>query len=269
MNLIPAINKFSDYLLNEKNYSRNTLMNYVRDLNDLYKFIAGSMETENDKNFRIELEYIDEETLKSFLAGFVRSDRKYSKKTISRKISTLKSFYKYLNRKKLYEDNPSKNLIFPKLAKNLPYVLDEKSINRLLESKYFDNDFDGIRDKAIIELLYSTGIRLSELINLKPENIDFNNHLIKIKGKGNKERIVPFGTNAGSSVLKYINSKDRYFSDSKKSYDRDYVFNAKNGKKLYPALMNRITGKYIEKVAEIKKKKPPCAKTYIRYAFVE
>ncbi len=257
MNLISAINKFSDYLLNEKNYSKNTLMNYVKDLNDLYKFIASAMENKvSSEEGRIELKYIDEETLKNFLAGFIYNDKKYSKKTISRKISTLKSFYKYLNRKNLFTENPSKNLIFPKLNKNLPYVLDEKSINRLLDSKYFEHDFDGIRDKAIMELLYSSGIRLSELINLKQERIDFQNHIVKIRGKGRKERIVPVGVHAGSAILEYLNFREAYFSRMGKDYDASFVFNAKNGKKLYPALMNRITEKYISKVSEIKKKSP-------------
>lgn len=257
MNLISAINKFSDYLLSEKNYSKNTLLNYVRDLNDLYEFIAKSMgKSSMGENFRIELKYIDEETLKSFLANLVRNENKYSKRTISRKISTLKSFYKYLNRKNLFTANPSKNLIFPKQNKNLPYVLDEKAMHRLLESKYFEENFEGIRDKAIIEILYSCGIRLSELINLRPENIDFKNHEIRVRGKGRKERIVPIGLNAGSAVMKYLSFRDEYFSNPKKDFDSNYIFNAKNGKKLYPALMNRITEKYISKVAEIKKKSP-------------
>ncbi|MFI5144800.1 MAG: tyrosine-type recombinase/integrase, partial [Ignavibacteria bacterium] len=257
MNLISAINKFSEYLLSEKNYSKNTLINYVRDINDLYKFIAKSMgSSPQGDNIRIELKYIDEETLKSFLAYFVRSENKYSKRTISRKISTLKSFYKYLNRKNLFLENPSKNLIFPRLSKNLPYVVDEKSMHRLLESKYFEDNFEGIRDKAIIEVLYSCGIRLNELINLRPENMDFKKHEIRVRGKGRKERIVPLGLNAGSAVMRYLSFRDDYFANVHKEFDSGYIFNAKNGKKLYPALMNRITEKYISMVAEIKKKSP-------------
>lgn len=253
MNLISAINKFSDYLLNEKNYSSHTLINYVRDLNDLYKFIAMRLEGSSS---RIELKYIDEETIKDFLASFITADKKYSKKTISRKISTLKSFYKYLNRRELFIENPARNIIFPKSGKNLPYVVDEISISRLLDSDYFTDDFEGKRDKAIIELLYSSGIRLSELINLKLENTDFNKNTIIVTGKGRKQRVVPIGVHAAGAILEYLSVRDAYFSKMKKMFDTSVVFNAKNGKKMYSALMNRITEKYISKVTEIKKKSP-------------
>ena len=159
MNLISAIDKFSSYLLNEKNYSKNTLLSYIRDLNNLYSFIARKIE---DKGTRIELQYIDEQTLKDFIAGFVLDrEAKYSKRTISRKISTLKSFYKFLNRKKLYSANPSRNLIFPKLPKNLPTVVDETALANLFDLEYFSKDVWGLRDRAIMELLYSSGIRLN------------------------------------------------------------------------------------------------------------
>jgi integrase/recombinase XerC len=254
MNLLSAIGKFSDYLIDEKNYSRNTLINYVRDLDDLYKFAARKTESKSSK---IELEYIDEDTLKGFLASFiVDNEKKYSKKTISRKISTLKSFYKFLNRKKLYNDNPSKKLIFPKIGKNLPYVIDEKSINELFDDKYFSKDVFGLRDRAIIELLYSTGIRLRELIDLSLDNIDLKNNTIRVTGKGRKERIIPVGVLAIEALEKYLVKRRMYFEEKEMDYDRTVIFNAKNGKKLYPALLNRITDKYISKVSEIKKKSP-------------
>ena len=254
MNLLSAIGKFSDYLINEKNYSRHTLINYVRDLDDLYKYAAKAIET---KTARIELEYIDEDTLKDFLASFILDkDKKYSKKTISRKISTLKSFYKFLNRKHILSENPAHNLIFPKTSKNLPYVMDEGSINELLSEKYFRNDMFGLRDRAIMELLYSTGIRLNELIELTLDNIDIKNHTIRVTGKGRKERIIPIGLLAVKAIEEYLAKRASYFSEKETVYDNKVIFNSKNGKKLYPALLNRITDKYISKVSEIKKKSP-------------
>ncbi|MCI0714724.1 MAG: tyrosine-type recombinase/integrase [Chlorobi bacterium] len=255
MNLISAIGKFSDYLINEKNYSKHTLMNYVRDLNDLYRFIAKNIE---DKNAKIELRYIDEDTLKNFLASFVlNSDIKYSKRTISRKISTLKSFYKFLNRKKIFAENPSRNLIFPKLPKNLPQVLDETSLKELLDSKkLFSDNIWGQRDRAIMELLYSSGIRISELINLTIDKIDFDNCTIRVKGKGRKERIIPVGLIAVGAISAYLEKRDEYFTERGVEIDSGVVFNAKNGKKLYPALLNRLTNDYISKISEIKKKSP-------------
>lgn len=254
MNLIQAIDKFSAYLINERNYSRHTLMNYVRDLNDLYKFIAKSLE---DSNPKIELKYIDELTLKEFLASFVLSSEvKYSKRTISRKISTLKSFYKFLNRKKLFEENPSRNLIFPKLPKNLPSVIEESSLTGLLNSKAFSNDIWGLRDRAIIELFYSSGIRLNELINLTVDKLDLDNLTIRVKGKGRKERIIPIGLTAVGAISAYLEKRDVYFTEKGVEYDNGVIFNSKNGKKLYPALLNRLSNEYISQISENKKKSP-------------
>lgn len=254
MQLRQAISKFSDYLINEKNYSRHTLMNYIRDLNDLYKFIAKNQE---ESKPQIELKYIDELTLKEFIASFILSDDvSYSKRTISRKISTLKSFYKFLNRKKLFEGNPSAGLIFPKLGKNLPTVVDETSITSLLNSKTFSGDIWGLRDKAIIELFYSSGIRLSELINLTIDRLDIDNNTIRVRGKGRKERIIPIGVIAVGAISEYLEKRDKYFTEKGIEYDNGVIFNAKNGKKMYPALLNRITNDYISQISEIKKKSP-------------
>ncbi len=254
MNLIHAIDKFSAYLINEKNYSKHTLMNYIKDLNDLYSFIAKSLE---DTTPKIELKYIDEATLKSFIAAFVlNKELKFSKRTISRKISTLKSFYKFLNRKKLFAENPSRNLVFPKLGRNLPTVIEETSLTGLLNSNTFSKDIWGERDRAIIELLYSSGIRLNELIELTVDKIDLDNFTIRVKGKGRKERIIPVGGVAVGAISSYIEKREVYFAEKGVEYNNGVIFNAKNGKKLYPALVNRITNKYISKISELKKKSP-------------
>lgn len=254
MNLIHAIDKFSAYLINEKNYSKHTLMNYIKDLNDLYSFIAKSLE---DSTPKIDLIYIDEATLKSFIAAFVlNKELKYSKRTISRKISTLKSFYKFLNRKKIYAENPSRNLVFPKLGRNLPTIIEESSLTGLLNSDTFSKDVWGERDRAIIELLYSSGIRLNELIELTVDKIDLDNYTIRVKGKGRKERIIPVGAVSVGAISSYLEKREVYFAEKGVDYNNGVIFNAKNGKKLYPALMNRITNKYISKISELKKKSP-------------
>lgn len=252
MNLLKAIDKFSDYLINEKNYSRHTLMNYVKDLDDLYKFLADKPD-----NVKIDVRRIDADDLKSFVAGYVQNqERKYSRRTVSRKISTLKSFYKFLNRKKYLDSNPAKKLIFPKLSRNLPAVLDERTINTLLESKEFSGHVLGLRDRAILELFYSCGLRLSELINLKPEQIDFKRNLVKVKGKGSKERIVPVGLHAIQAIQTYLLRRESYYKEKKVFPEFEFVFLAKNAKRMYPALVNRIVNKYLARVTESKKKSP-------------
>ncbi len=254
MNLFDATNKFRSYLIDEKNYSKHTALSYMKDLNDLYIFIAKKTE---EKNPKLELQYIEEEDLKEFISTFVKErDIKYSKRTISRKISTLKSFYKFLNRKELYTDNPSRELVFPKLSKNLPSVIEESSLRSLFDSDYFAKDIWGLRDRAILELLYSSGIRLNELVNLNEDKIDFDNCVIRVKGKGRKERLIPIGLIAIGAISEYLTKREKYFEEKGADYDRSVIFNAKNGKKLYPALMNRISEKYISKISESKKKSP-------------
>jgi integrase/recombinase XerC len=129
-------------------------------------------------------------------------------------------------------------------------------MSNMLDSDYFAKDILGIRDKAIMELLYSTGIRLNELINLSKENVDFKNNVIKVRGKGRKERVIPIGLPAIGAIITYLEKREEYFDEKEADYDRSVIFNAKNGKKLYPALLNRIAEKYISKVSEIKKKSP-------------
>jgi integrase/recombinase XerC len=252
MNLLRAIDKFRAYLINERNYSKHTLMGYVKDLDDLYKFLASK-----PGNVKIDIDYIDADDLKKFVASYVLDEeKKFSKRTISRKISTLKSFYKFLNRKKHYNLNPAKKLLFPKLNRSLPYVLEEKSINGLLESKSFPGNITGLRDRAIFELFYSCGIRLSELIGLTGDQIDFKNGTIRVLGKGSKERIIPVGIHARESIAAYLKARKEYFSERGLQFNNNLVFLAKNGKKMYPALVNRIVRKYISGVSEIKKKSP-------------
>jgi integrase/recombinase XerC len=254
MKLATAIDRFSAYLINEKNYSRNTLLNYIKDLNDLYIYTAKILESSNPK---IELEFIDEQLLKDFISEYVISkEYKYSKRTIARKISTLKSFYRFLKKKKIYNQNPASKLVYPKLSRDLPQIVDKKSIINLLNSGLFKDDIWGQRDRAIFELLYSSGIRLSELINLSVDDIDFDKNIIKVLGKGKKHRIVPINIYSTGAISSYLMKRESYFNKMKKVYDNNVIFNAKNGKKMYPSLINRITNKYISKISEIKKKSP-------------
>ncbi|MCI0449972.1 MAG: tyrosine-type recombinase/integrase, partial [Chlorobi bacterium] len=134
---------------------------------------------------------------------------------------------------------------------------DETSLKELLDSKkLFSDNIWGQRDRAIMELLYSSGIRISELINLTIDKIDFDNCTIRVKGKGRKERIIPVGLIAVGAISAYLEKRDEYFTERGVEIDSGVVFNAKNGKKLYPALLNRLTNDYISKISEIKKKSP-------------
>ena len=181
--------EYLEYLKVIKNYSPHTIISYS---NDLIQFSDYILKSENLKSDSIlNLKKLDAVFLKSFIAELAdpSNQKRYSKKTISRKISVIKSFYRFLVKKKYISKNYSSSLNFPKLQKRLPSFLTESELENLLGKKYLMEI--SIQDKALLELFYSTGIRLSELINLKIENIDFKNKTIKVFGKGSKERIVP------------------------------------------------------------------------------
>lgn len=244
------LKSFLSYLKINRNYSDNTIISYEIDLFQLIEYAEKSgFITANEKT---DFNKLDLSFLKSYIAEIsdpFKRKGKYSKKSISRKISVIKSFYKYLYRKKYISKNHSSSLIFPKLNKKLPSIFSENELNKLLGEKYLAEL--KILDKAVIELFYSTGIRLSELIDLKFGNIDLINKTIKVKGKGSKERIVPFGKEADVSIRNYLKIRDICNINN---LDNLFLDNA--GKKLYPVKVNRMIKKNLSLVTQSSKKSP-------------
>ncbi|HAY33963.1 MAG TPA: tyrosine recombinase [Ignavibacteria bacterium] len=244
------LKEFLNYLKFSRNYSENTVISYENDLRQLFEYAekSGAINTDIDHvNDKLDLVF-----LKTFIAELsdpFKREGKYSKKTISRKISVIKSFYKFLYKNKYISKNFSSSLIFPKLNKKLPSVLTESELSKLLGEKYLSEI--SILDKAIIELFYSTGIRLSELINLKINNLDLNSRTIKVKGKGSKERIVPFGSEAEKSLKNYIQIRDICNVNG-----IDNLFVDNTGKKLYPVKVNRMIKKNLSLVTQSSKRSP-------------
>ena len=186
------IEKFLSYLEIEKNYSPHTLINYKRDLEDFKVFATRPVE---------KLDYF---VFRKFLASL--SAKGVTKKTQARKISTLKSFFKFLMREGYIKTNPALSVAYPKLEKNLPKFLTEEEMKKFLDSLPQSNILE-IRNKAMFELLYSSGVRISELIGLNTEDIDTISWVIKVKGKGKKERLLPLGTAAQRIVEKYLDER--------------------------------------------------------------
>lgn len=248
------VNEFLEYIKVTRNYSLHTVISYETDLKQFTDYIIRSSDHKEclSKELQTDLNKFDLIFLKSYIADladpFARS-KQYTRKSISRKISVLKSFYKYLYKKKYIVKNYSSSLIFPKQVKKLPSFLSEKELEKLLGEKYISEV--SILDKAIIELFYSTGIRLSELINLRVDNVNFPNRTIKVFGKGSKERIVPFGKEAEKAVRNYMSIRE--ICDLNKS---EYLFISSAGKKLYPMKVNRLIRKNLSLVTDIKKKSP-------------
>lgn len=248
---------FSEYLSNLKNFSGHTVVAYKTDLIQFGFFLCEFYNFEsNPEKLEIDFDDIDLNVLKNFLIYLydqqkidVKRIPKYSKKSVSRKISVLKSFFKYLLRRKITTKNPASNLLFPRLPKKLPSYLSYNEINKLLEERG-SSDLR-LLDKAVIELFYSTGIRSSELVSLKMRNIDLRKKLVKVMGKGSKERIVPFGTKASDAIKNYLQIRE--ISDTKKS---EYLFIDNKGNKLYPMKIYRLIKSDLSLVTDLKKKSP-------------
>lgn len=184
------IQLFLDYLTGEKNSSAHTVKNYKIDLREFVLFLK-------EKNFK-NVSYLD---IRSFLAHL--QSRNYSKSSISRKLACLRSFFKYLAREEKIESNPAAGISTPKREKKLPDFLDPPEVVRLLEAPD-KNKWEEKRDKAILETLYSSGLRVSELVGLNQEDVDSFGALVRVRGKGKKERIVPLGQMAIKALQSYL-----------------------------------------------------------------
>jgi tyrosine recombinase XerC len=224
------IDKFIRYLEIERNASKYTLINYKVDLKSLMEFLREEP-----------IEKVDYVVLRRYLAHV--KELNLSKVSIARKIASIRSFFKFLFREGIIKSNPTSSLSTPKRDKHLPKFLDEKEIVLLLESPGKDDEA-GLRDGAILETLYSTGIRVSELVGLNVETVDQIGGVIKVYGKGKKERIVPIGDRALQSIRDYI--KKRRASKTK---DPGALFFNKNGGRLTDRSIRRIINKYILKTS--------------------
>ena len=211
------ISLFLDYLKCEKMFSHYTVINYEEDLKRFNDFLATKKISDINK--------IDYALIREYLTFLHK--HKYSKKTVCRNISTLRSFFKYMMKKDIIKDNPMILISNPKLDKTLPKFLYENELEQILNIPDQD-DIIGLRDALILEMFYSTGIRVSELSNLKIEDIEHFNKKIRVLGKGSKERIVLYGEKCNKLLQKYENkSRNKLVKDN-----IPYLFVNKNGKKL-------------------------------------
>lgn len=205
------IDDFCNYLLIDKHYSSNTIESYKRDLAKFYEYIKKDFKNIDKNDVKDYLKYINN----------------MNERSVARNISTLKSFYKFLIINKYIKDNPMDSISSPKLGKKLPNTLSEEDINKLLNIKLKDNF--SYRNKAMLELMYATGLRVSELINLKVYDVNLDEALVKTMGKGSKERIIPVGDYALSALRVYI---EEYRSSLFKKEINDYLFLNNHGKKM-------------------------------------
>jgi integrase/recombinase XerC len=188
--------------------------------------------------------------VRSWLASL--KEMEITSKSINRKISTLKSFFKHQLKQQLIEASPMATIISPKIKKRLPQYIEEKSTQALFTQVHFANNWDGKTHKLIFELLYHTGIRQAELITLKESHVDTGNTSIKVLGKGNKERIIPISKSLSDTLQLYIQEKKKYFE----KFDATILLVNKKGKALYPKYVYNVTTKYLSGITTIDKKSP-------------
>ena len=231
-------NKFIKYLSAEKRFSEHTIISYSTDLDQFSIFLSEEYQISN------EVSEISFQIVRSWIASLL--EKGVTPRSVNRKISTLKTYFKFLIREKVISESPMLKIVAPKSKKRLPVFIEENQIENLLNEVEFDEGFIGDRDKLIIELFYVTGVRLSELINIKVFDINFSNSLIKVLGKRNKERLIPLSINLVNELQTFV----------RKHNLNNYLFTNLGGTKVYTKLVYRVVKKYIGKISSVNKKSP-------------
>jgi integrase/recombinase XerC len=235
------IDSFLDYVSFEKKYSGHTVAAYKNDLISFRDFIV----TEYNQEELMEVQYPQ---IRNWIVSLV--DDKISNRTINRKVSSLKSFYKFLQKSEQIKINPLSKHKALKIAKKVQVPFTAKEINAVIENINEEADFTAVRNKLMVELFYSTGIRRAELINIKENNISFSDGTIKVLGKRNKERFVPLLQSVVSTLKKYLELKKEF------SIDLEELFITEKGNKIYETLVYRIINSYFSHVSSKVKKSP-------------
>ncbi len=233
------VHNFLTFLTAEKNASDHTVKNYRADLREFFECLSAKQPEE--------ISYLD---IRSFLA--VLKSRSNSKSSMARKLACLRSFFKYLARENILKINPAASVATPKREKRLPLFLDPEEIKKLLESPA-KNTWEEKRDKAILETLYSSGLRVSELVGLNQEDVDFFSELLRVRGKGKKERIVPIGPIAVKAIQDYMGQKPPRESAPA---SKKFLFMNRLGGRLTDRSVRRMILKYVRRIALNKEVSP-------------
>ena len=241
VNMRKELSQFLTSLKHEKNASPHTISSYRRDLLQL----AGFLEER-----KVKLKEVDNIVLRGFLA--VLQEKKNKKSTIARKLASIRTFFQFCIKMKWMEDNPAKVVATPKQERHVPSFLSEEEMAEFLDIPDSNQPLD-LRDKCALELLYATGIRVSELVGINLEDVDFTERLIRIRGKGKKERLVPFGKKAEDSLGSYIRARRQLL---KGEGDDAALFLNYRGERLTSRSVERIVDKYIRITAMQRKISP-------------
>ncbi len=238
------IESFLKYLRLERNYSEKTILSYGIDLKEFQVFFK-------EKSEDIDFITLDSDLIRLWIIDLM--DRGYTSTSVNRKLSALRSFYRFLLRRGLVEINPTLKVTSLKNKKPLPVFVKEADMDRIIERSNFKEGFEGCRDRLIIEMFYTTGMRLSELIGLKDRDIDFYSSTLTVLGKRNKQRIIPFDVELKRDISEYINVRDEYLTGGNKSGS---LFVLKSGEAMYPLKVYNLVKRSLAKFVSIKKKSP-------------
>ena len=233
---------FINYLKYEKRYSHLTAIAYKKDLDQFEEFFVKTI---GDFN----VEEINDKTVRLWIIDLM--DKGNTARTVNKKVSALKSFNKYLMRMEVLSENKLVNVIVPKIRKKLPQFVEEKQLIHLLDDGFFGVDFESLRDKLIISLLYGSGIRLSELMHLKDSDMFTSEYLIKVLGKRNKERIIPYPRSLNVLIEQYKTERTRLFGSPV-----PFLLLTAKGEPAYEKLIYRAVSKYLTLVTTIDQKSP-------------
>jgi integrase/recombinase XerC len=235
------LHSFFDYLTYEKKYSIHTITSYKNDLHQFIEFINPQKE----EFPAVEINY---QHVRAWVANLIK--HKISARSVNRKLSSLKSFFKYLQRLKIIEINPLSKISGPKTPKRLPVFIDENHMVNLFSDVKFEEGFNGQRDQLILDLLYQTGIRRSELTHLKESDIDLFNSTIKVLGKRNKERIIPISLPLKRNLESYLKVKEEL------NLSNMMLLVSEKGNTLSEQAVYKSVKKYLAQITTIQKKSP-------------
>ena len=241
------IEKFLQYIRYERCLSEHTCLSYQTDLlqfDDYMKSLFGDV---------FDYKEVSTNDIRSWIVSLMKKGEKSS--SVCRKLSALRSFYQYLSRQGLVKVSPMKGIVPPKREKRLPVFIKDSEMDDLLDgeaSNVFPDDFEGVRNRVIIETFYTLGIRCAELIGMKDEDVDFSEMVVKVFGKGKKQRLIPFGDTLKKSFEVYLQKRKEVMLTDEKGF----FFRRENGEQLYPMLVYRIVHQSLALVSAQKKKSP-------------
>ncbi len=238
-------NPFIEHLKYEKRSSAHTVAAYESDLHQFAEYMEGKLEIK-------ELETVGATEIRTWILTLLE-DGHLTPRSVNRKLSALRDFYRFELKAGHVKHNPMEGIQGPKFRNRLPEYLEIKDMERLFSPEMFEDSFEGCRDQTILELFYATGMRLSELLNIKRLDLDFYENSVKVLGKRNKERIIPFGKRMRELLTKYLEYYVENIAPEKENF---YIFVAANGRQLYPKAVYRIVRKYLDMVTTIDKRSP-------------